>query len=179
LTGLAFSIVLLCTGILCDTPRAEDAPAAQPSPNDRRDEIVVTGRRLLRTLKKEFELAQDDLYKAYNANNSDDELDIHCRREVPINSHISRRVCRPVFVDTATSRAGRDFTASILGPLAEGSSGIGGLAAQESLGNLKYMTRRLDEEMQRLMRENAEVAKAAAKYREKERAYQEALAGRK
>jgi hypothetical protein len=57
----------------------------------------------------------------------------------------------------------------------DASAGIAGAAAQESYGNLRYMAKRLDKEMQRLIRDNPEVAKAAAKYQAKERAYEEAV----
>lgn len=181
----ALGAALLCLGALGSASRAQEAAVAQPGTKAQSDdEVVVTGRRL-QTLRKDVGVAQEDLYKAFNANNSDHELDIHCREELPTGSRIPRRVCRPAFVDTATSRGGRELVSTIIHecrgapicPMQDASANIAGAAAQESLGNLRYMAKRLDNEMRRLIRENPEVAKAAAKYQAKEKAYEEA-AGR-
>ena len=137
-------------------------------------------------MEKAVELAQEEMYEAFNANNNDDELDIHCYREVPLGSHIHRRVCRPVFVDTATSRAGRDLVGAMRSACLDPSKPCwndalmqpGMSAAQPAYSNLLYMAKRLDAEMHRLARENADVAKAVSAYEAKRRAYDEAVSRR-
>jgi hypothetical protein len=91
-----------------------------------------------------------------------------------------------VFVDTATANAAKGFmwylksqcpdardTACISAAV-----DVGGTEAQGAFGNLTFMARRLDEAMQRLIRENAEVRRAAAIYQQKQREYDEALGNR-
>lgn len=183
---LAATLLSFATLLLPAAARAQADQRAEPqagSPSAVIDEITVTRKRL-DTLKREVDQAQEDMFEAFNDHNSDDQLDIHCYREVPMNSHIARRVCRPVFVDTATSGAGRDFASTIAQqcldprggcPLTDGATGIAGLAAQQSLGNLPAMGKRLDDEMRRLVRENNDVAKAFAAYEGKRLEYFEAL----
>ena len=60
---------------------AEDAP----------DEIVVLGR--IDQLRTEVERTEEAFYDRFNQINGDHMLDIHCRLEPLINSHIPRRVC--------------------------------------------------------------------------------------
>jgi hypothetical protein len=62
-------------------PAAEDAP----------DEIVVLGR--INQLRTEVQRTEEAFYDRFNEINSDHKLDIHCRLEPLINSHIPRRVC--------------------------------------------------------------------------------------
>ena len=50
-----------------------------------------------------------------NALNTDRRLDVHCYREVPINSHIARRVCQSNFYRDAEARAGQETLRGIQG----------------------------------------------------------------
>ena len=53
-----------------------------------------------------MERAEVAVYDRFNELNSDDQFDIHCRRDVPINSHIaSRRVCQANFSRDEEARA--------------------------------------------------------------------------
>jgi len=135
-------------------------------------------------MRRELEKAQEDLYKLFNANTSDHELDIHCDQEMPTGSRVSRRVCTPQFVDTATSQGAYDLMSYIYShceavcTVASPSLEVGAALAQEPLGKIPFQARRLNREMERLVRENPDVAKAFANYQRKERAYHDALSGR-
>ncbi len=157
--------------------------AAASAPQSAIDEIVVTRQRLS-SMRRELERAQEDLYKLFNANTSDHELDIHCHQEMPTGSRVSRRVCRPAFVDTATSQAAYDVMSYIYSqcgmppcPVADLPLEVGAIRAEQALGKIPFMARRLNQEMERLVHENPDVAKAFVNYRGKERAYHDALSG--
>src|SRR5262249_34213976 len=113
------------------------------------------------------------------------ELDIHCHQELPTGSRLSQRVCRPVFVDTATTQGASDLIGYLYSqcqgptfcPVASVALEMGAATAQQPLSKLGFMAQRLNQEMERLVRENPDVAKAFANYQGKERAYHEALGG--
>ncbi len=137
-------------------------------------------------MRRELERAQEDLYKLFNANTSDHELDMHCHQEMPTGSRISRRVCRPQFVDNATTQGASDLLSylysqcqpappSFACPVASVTLEMGAVVAQEPFDKLRYMAKRLDDEMLRLAHENPDVAKALADYQAKDRAYHDAL----
>jgi hypothetical protein len=159
-------------------PASTQASAATPPV----DEVVVTRQRLS-SMRRELERAQEDLYKLFNANTSDHELDIHCHFEMPTGSRVSRRVCRPAFVDTATSQGAYDVLSYVYSqcgaicPVADLPLEVGAALAEQPLGKIPFMAKRLNEEMERLVRENPNVAKAFASYQGKERAYHQALSG--
>jgi hypothetical protein len=182
---LELAATVLCLATLSNAAPAQEKVEVQAHASEQRgggDEITVTRKRLS-TLKKEVEIAQDEMYEAFNEHNSDDRLDIHCTYERPLGSRISRRVCRPAFVDSATSRAGKEFMWYMQRACPDprdtqciaAATDVGGAPAQEAFGTLALMARRLDAELQRLAHENVDVAKAAAAYQAKRLAYQEAL----
>ena len=147
------------------------------------DEFVVTRQRLS-SMRREIERAQEDLYKLFNANTSDHRLDMHCHQEMPTGSRVSRRVCRPQFVDDATMQGAWDMMSYIYSQCGEAvcpvnsvSLEMGAAVAQEPFSKLRYMAKRLDDEMLRLAHDNPDVAKALADYQRKERVYREALSG--
>ena len=67
------------------------AAKAEPAPDDTADEIVVLGR--INQLRTEVQRTEEAFYDRFNELNGDHKLDIHCRLEPLINSHIPRRVC--------------------------------------------------------------------------------------
>ena len=69
------------------------------------EELTVIAPRTLRMMRDALVTAEDDVLAAFNSVNNDDEYDIYCRRETPINSLIPVRVCRARFVDTVNARA--------------------------------------------------------------------------
>jgi hypothetical protein len=106
---------LLCGGV-CAQP-AELAEVAKNTPPGAGDEIVVIGESP-RQLRAEVERAEVAVYDRFNALNSSDELDVHCWREEPTGSRISRRVCQANFWRDAQASAARESLAQIRGDTA-------------------------------------------------------------
>jgi hypothetical protein len=121
----------LLWGAVCAQP-AEVAEVVENAPPSVSDEIVVIGKSP-RQLRVEMERAEVAVYDRFNAVNSDDEFDIHCWREEPTGSRITRRVCQANFWREAQARAAREVMAQIRGGtamdpaifLAEGASKMG------------------------------------------------------
>jgi hypothetical protein len=112
------------------------------------EEIVVRGRsRAL--LRMQFELAEDAVYERFNEINSDDEFDIHCRREVTTGSRIQQRVCQGNFWREAQADAGQET--------ARGLQGSASLNPQLFLGEALYKRELLAEEMRRLASEDEQL----------------------
>jgi hypothetical protein len=152
---------LLCVATALPVARAEDTATpragATPAPSGV-DEIVVTRQRLS-SMRREIERAQEDLYKLFNANTSDHQLDMHCHQEMPTGSRVSRRVCRPQFIDNATAQGAWDLMSYLYSqcqappcPVASVPLEMGAAVAQEPFNKVRYMAKRLDNEMLRLPR---------------------------
>ncbi len=104
----------LCTSALCATLLCAGALAQQPEgaadghrPPPVGDEVIVIGKSPGQ-IRVEMEHAEEAVYDRFNALNSDHQFDVHCRWEIPINSHISRRGCQPNFLRDAEAKAGRE-----------------------------------------------------------------------
>jgi hypothetical protein len=66
-------------------------------------EIIINGHKeKLSQLQTEVYKAEDDFFEAFNRVNTDPEFETHCGFELPIDSHIQKRVCRPQFVNDST-----------------------------------------------------------------------------
>ena len=61
------------------------------------EEITVYGERSIIVLRKEFELAQENMFELFNTLNSDDEFDIECEYEQRLGSRRWHHVCTPKF----------------------------------------------------------------------------------
>ena len=98
--GTTLPIIAVCcalgvTGILRAQSAAGDGDDATAT-STADDEVVVRGEGL-GTLRAEIRRAEDAVFTRFNEINSDDEFDIDCRMEVPLGSHVPRRVCRANF----------------------------------------------------------------------------------
>lgn len=71
---------------------------AAESPSQPIEEIVVRYQRNFFKLKREIVLAEEDIFRLFNDNNSSDKMDIICKKRKHTSSHILRRVCEPVFL---------------------------------------------------------------------------------
>ena len=104
-----FCASVWCAALLCGGALAQQGNGAadgrRPPPVG--DEIIVIGKSPSQ-IRVEMERAEEAVYDRFNALNSDHQFDIHCRWEVPINSHISRRVCQPNFLRDAEAKAGQE-----------------------------------------------------------------------
>jgi hypothetical protein len=86
----AFVAALCGPALLCGVALGQEADQGSP-PARVEDEIVVLGR--IGELRRELDRAEEAVYARFNEVNTDHRLDIHCRYEQLIDSHISRRVC--------------------------------------------------------------------------------------
>jgi hypothetical protein len=132
------------------------------------EEITVIGRRFLRDLRIEVQASRERVYGLFNSLNSNDEFDIDCHTAARTGTRMSRRVCRPRFVDDATHAAGKWYLIAL-----HGGPGGGLLAAQAEMGVVPLKERQLAAELQRLTRESREFRRAIAEYQAVERRYAE------
>ncbi len=98
-----------CAALLCGTALAQPGGGGADgrTPPTVGDEVIVIGKSPGQ-LRVEMQRAEEAVYDRFNALNSDHQFDVHCRWEVPINSHISRRACRPNYLRDAEAKAGQE-----------------------------------------------------------------------
>ena len=70
------------------------------------EEITVYGERSIIVLRKEFELAQENMFELFNTLNSDDEFDIECEYEQRLGSRRWHHVCTPKFATRQINNEG-------------------------------------------------------------------------
>ncbi len=82
---------------------------AQPPPSDGEvDEIVVTGQRSLRVLRRDAGLATENFYSLLNDRLNNDEFKVTCRTERAPGSLMTRRVCRTAYQSSEMARQGQE-----------------------------------------------------------------------
>ncbi len=64
-------------------------------------------------LREEIEKYENEFYRVFNANVTDDRFEIHCTRYTPTNSNISVRACEPNFVVDARNENATNFQLGI------------------------------------------------------------------
>lgn len=127
--------------------------AAAPSPSANVDEVIVPGR-VPDNIRVEIERLETAVYDRFNDLNSDDELDIHCFMRAPTGSNIPVRTCAPNFAVRAESAAGRKM-------LTDGRSGAGNNNnPAEQRARMEQKGRELNEEMQRIARDDEELLRS-------------------
>jgi len=122
------------------------------------EEIVVVGEPTLRNLRVALRAAENRVYEVFNALNDDNEFDIYCYSETRTGTNISRRVCKPNFVDTATTNMGQAFLNYLRG-------GLGGAQAP-SIAIVRFKSGILREKMTALANESPELREAMLRYDE-------------
>jgi len=80
---------------VCQT---EPAPENDPTASDTPEEITVYGKKTIMTLRREFYMAQENLFTLFNSLNSDDQYDIECEYVTPLGGRKKYHVCTPKFV---------------------------------------------------------------------------------
>jgi hypothetical protein len=121
--------------------------ASTPQAGENVDEVIVPGRRP-QNLRAEIERLEHVVYERWNALNSNDDFDIQCLDSEPTGSNITQTRCAPNFVIRAEARAAEDA--------------IDGARADLTSFNTDYLlgmeekSRQLNEEMQRVAREDAQ-----------------------
>jgi len=142
------------------------------------DEITVRGKALSR-YRLEFEEARDELIETYNEENSGDDNDVTCREERPTGSRMPQRVCRSNAQARAEADASRAFLNALLnnvGSSRGNSSGAAKAAEGEAMLKSRYSAAQIEQELEKLARQNRVLYRAAVKYVEAEDAYNSARA---
>ena len=158
--------------------------ALQPMPAsaaEQPEEVVVRGRKSLARYRLAMERARDDIVKIYNEANSNDDNDVTCRDERPTGSRIPQRVCRSNYENRAEATAARAFLHALFesagnfqgarGPTGPPPGGaqvnalVGtGNAQGDAAGKAAISRAQLEEEMERLLKENERLYRAVVKY---------------
>lgn len=69
------------------------------------EEITIVGEKSLLVMRQQIEREEETLYRLFNDLNNNDDLDIKCRLQRKRLSHISERVCEPVFLSRQRTEA--------------------------------------------------------------------------
>jgi len=113
-------------------------------------EIVVTPLTTRAGLRTRIAQVEEDFYNKFNELNIDDNYDIACYKHTPTGSHISSRVCEPVFM--LRERADMaSFSTLLLG--AGGDAAALGLSLYENDAQLVRNKKKAYETLQELMEE--------------------------
>ena len=145
------------------------------------DQITVRGKALGR-YRLELEEAREELIEVYNEQNSDDDNDVTCRSEAPTGSRMTQRVCRSNVQTRAEAEASHAFLNALLenagrpsaNPINPGADAKG--AQADAVAASAQSSARIQEELERLARQNRELYRAAVKYVDAEDAYSSARA---
>jgi hypothetical protein len=123
----------------------QEPAAARPAPEAPvDDEIVVLGR--IGALRHELEIAEDAMFDRFNQIVGDPRLEIHCRTEPKIDSHIPHRVC----VSNSWRQENANVAQSLLGQV----RGEIGAPPEQYYSEQLRVQRHLGEEMRRLANED-------------------------
>jgi hypothetical protein len=101
---------MACAVFLAGPPgqaQTDDPSPEPPQSGGAIDEIVVTGQRSLRLLRREAGQATENFYTLLNQVLDHDDYRITCRNETATGSRISRRVCRAAFQERELQRQAR------------------------------------------------------------------------
>jgi hypothetical protein len=163
-------VVACCACLLCGAARAQSgaiAEAVATSSPAVGDEVVVIGKSPGQ-LRTEMERAEVAVYDRFNALNSDDQFDIHCRRDVPINSHIaSRRVCQANFARDEEARAAQERLREL--------QGGGAMNPQIFLNEEAHKRELLRQEMRRVAAEDEEFRRSLVRFADLKQAFDGAM----
>lgn len=157
--ALSSAIAQVETGERADVSVAGEAGAAD-------EEIVVVGQATLRSLREQLIRAEDHVHELFNALNDDDEYDIHCHMETRTGTNISQRVCKPNYVDNATSVEGQSYLAAIRGEF--------GSTRPPASAVINVKSRVLREKLTAFVNENEELREAVSHFTELTENYESA-----
>ncbi|MEM7279495.1 MAG: hypothetical protein AAF385_15385 [Pseudomonadota bacterium] len=110
------------------------------------DEVTVTEKKSVRQLRIALKRADDRVFALYNDLNTDDSLDIICKKETRIESQIKYRVCKTAYHREMESESAQDL-------LGEGGLGLPSNAPGGHYSNVRS-------NMKKLMSENPELLRA-------------------
>lgn len=115
ITVLTASLFAVGFPFAASAQETDTAPASATSESKRTEsparpieEIVVRFQRSFFELRREIVLAEKNIFRLFNDNNSSDKMDIICKNRRHTSSHISQRICEPVFVSEMRTSNARD-----------------------------------------------------------------------
>lgn len=82
---------------------------AQDANQSEIEEIIVIGELSKPAVRAQIIRVENDIYRFYNENNGNPDLDIECRKVALTGTRIPQRVCEPLFWTKARQRESRDF----------------------------------------------------------------------
>ena len=85
--------------------RNAESDTTPPAEAETIEEVTVIGQRTLTSIRMQIDRASERIFELYNELNTDDLYDIHCRSAAPTGSHITRKVCSPVYFELAEADA--------------------------------------------------------------------------
>ncbi len=103
--SLPLALLLLATNVFSETPDTKELESLGPI----MDEITVVETKRVVQLRKELANADDRLFEIYNTLNTDDSLDMVCKKETRIGSQILNRVCKSAYHREVESESGSDY----------------------------------------------------------------------
>ena len=115
----SFTILLLAATALADSPESNESvvetpkdPAASKEKNADLafiDEVIVVEQKSIGQLRYELFKADDQVFSLYNDLNTNDSLDMICKKETRIGSQIKYRVCKSSYHRQIESESASDF----------------------------------------------------------------------
>jgi len=176
---LPFALVMVGVAAAVSTQAfAQSDPAPPARVAEAEDQITVRGKALSR-YRLDLEEAREELIEVYNEQNSGDDNDVVCRDERPTGSRMPQRVCRSNAQIRAEADASRAFLNALLnnvGSSRGNSSGAAKAAEGEAMLKSRYSAAQIEQELEKLARQNRVLYRAAVKYVEAEDAYNSARA---
>ena len=97
---IALAISALCFCQLAISQQANDSEI---------EEIIIIGELSRSAVRAQIIQVEDDVYRFYNAQNTNKKMNIKCRQVALTGTRISQRVCEPVFWTEARSRETQKF----------------------------------------------------------------------
>ena len=140
---------------------------APPNPLE---QVTVRGQAPLSVRRQRIDEAEVEFWDAFNDANSSSKFDVTCRMEAPLGTRIPHQVCRPQFLDDATSRA----AGAMLQLDKSGSVGL----QQVEFGQAHHFNRVMQEEVRGVATSDPEVQEKLDAYIERVESYDEARGDR-
>jgi len=187
--------MVVCTLLCGGTSWAQPAGAGNDDSHDDAssgdiEELVVRGRKP-RELRTALEAARVRVYEVFNALNSDDRFDVHCRHEAATGRRMRKHVCRPEFKDEVLGAAGAAFQATLKEVCPADITAQDCLFTRPFVASLALSRAQAEEaragpmqqlfvlEFERIALEHPELQQAILEYEAAEQALQEALRRRR
>jgi hypothetical protein len=161
----------LALGRVCAAQETNGSETAQQAAGGARqtpepaveDEIIVLGR--IGALRHELEIAEDAMFDRFNQVVGDRRLEIHCRTEAKIDSHIPQRVC----VSNSWRQENANIAQSLLGQV----RGEIGAPPEQYYAEQLRVQQHLGEEMRRLAAQDPQLHDAIIRVGEAQNALAE------